>query len=136
MEDFGKKQASSLKGGDILLLHGELGTGKTTLAKGIASALGVSETITSPTFTIMSLYTLPSPKQGISRLAHIDSYRLKDEKELINIGAEDYMGEDSTLSVIEWPEKLNHTLQKKSCKEIFLSHSEEENVRVIEIKKD
>lgn len=136
MENFGKKQASTLKGGDILLLHGELGTGKTTLVKGIASALGVSEIITSPSFTIMNLHTLSSPKQGIVRLAHIDSYRLKNEKELLDIGVEDYIGEGSTLSVIEWPEKLTNILQKKSCKEIFLSHGGEENVRVIEIKKD
>ncbi|MBI2989600.1 MAG: tRNA (adenosine(37)-N6)-threonylcarbamoyltransferase complex ATPase subunit type 1 TsaE [Candidatus Magasanikbacteria bacterium] len=134
MEQFGKKNAKFLKGGHILLLHGELGTGKTTLVKGIACGLGIVETITSPTFAIMNLYTLASPKQGITKLVHIDTYRLEHEKELLEIGAQDYIGEDSTLCIIEWPEKLTTILQAKLCKDIFLCHTEEKNFRAIETK--
>lgn len=105
-----QKITTQLNGGDILTLQGDLGAGKTTFTKGIAATLGITKTITSPTFAIMNVYELPAEKNGIKTLVHIDAYRLESPDEIITIGAEDYLGEPDTLCVIEWPEKIQTVL--------------------------
>lgn len=102
--------APRLSGGSIVLLSGELGAGKTTFMKGVASYFDIDD-IVSPTFTLLNVYEIRSPKTEVRSLIHIDTYRLKNEQELIDIGVEDYMGAPDTICVIEWPEKL-HTLLK------------------------
>ena len=73
----GETLASTLRGGDILLLHGDLGAGKTTWTKGIAQGLGITDTITSPSFSLMNLYSVSSlAHPSITQLIHIDTYRL------------------------------------------------------------
>ncbi len=130
--EFGKKLATQLQGGDILLLEGELGAGKTTLVKGLAIGLKIKYEITSPTFTLLNTY--PVDLEKIKTLVHIDTYRLKDEQELIEIGAEDYLGKPDTLCIIEWPEKIANLLKDKKTTTITIEHSED-NQRKITIKK-
>ncbi len=109
-----KKIASDLLGGEVLCLYGELGAGKTTFTKGLAQAFGITESITSPTFTLMNIYdTHPSQTESevlrvknIKTLIHIDAYRLKNVQELLEIGVEDYLGKPGVVMVIEWPEKI------------------------------
>ena len=124
--DLGRTLPATLQGGDIVLLKGELGTGKTTLTKGIAEGLGIQEEITSPTFTLMNVYKiknyLSNLKGEIKNLVHIDTYRLKNEDELLAIGAEDYLGALDTICIIEWPEKIENLLRAKKVKKIFLKH--------------
>ncbi|TAN32727.1 tRNA (adenosine(37)-N6)-threonylcarbamoyltransferase complex ATPase subunit type 1 TsaE [Patescibacteria group bacterium] len=124
---FGAALARKLRGGDILLLYGELGAGKTALVKGIAAGLGVKEKITSPTFALMNVYLLPPPSKspsgrpphqkfwcggrGTQKFVHIDTYRLKNEHELVEIGALDYLGRPDTICAIEWPEKIKELLK-------------------------
>jgi len=96
-----EKLASSLKGGEIILLNGDLGAGKTTFTKGLAKALGVFDEITSPTFTILNVY-----EDGAFKLNHLDMYRIENEDEIYELGIEDQFGED-TITVIEW-NKLTH----------------------------
>jgi len=121
--NYGKTLSQSLQGGDVLCLHGNLGTGKTTLTKGIARGLKIKEEITSPTFTLMQLYKIKNSNTKIKNFIHIDTYRLKDEQELIDIGALDYLGETDTICVIEWPEKIKKLLQNKKVVNIFIEHS-------------
>ncbi len=120
---FGKNLATKLNGGDILLLVGELGAGKTTLVKGLATGLKIQFEITSPTFTLMNTYPVDSNK--IKTLVHIDTYRLKDEEELLEIGVEDYLGKTDTVCIIEWPEKIAGLLKGKKIKTIKISHLKE-----------
>lgn len=102
--------AAQVSGGMIVTLSGDLGAGKTTFTKGMARALGVTQTITSPTFAIMNVHQLPEPTNGIKQLVHIDAYRLESPDEILTIGAEDYLGEPDTLCVIEWPQKIQSVL--------------------------
>lgn len=116
--------AKTLAGGMIVALHGDLGAGKTTFVKGLAEALGVTETMTSPTFTLMNVYPVPK-HPNITTLVHIDTYRLKDEHELIAIGVEDYLGEPGIVTLIEWPEKIADLLEQKKVTNVTINHLEE-----------
>lgn len=128
----GKDIASQLTGGDIVLLHGELGAGKTTFVKGLAEGLGITDDILSPTFTLMNIYKINNEQLTMSNLVHVDTYRLKDEQELINIGVEDYLGDKNIICVIEWPEKIEKLLNNKKTLNVFFE-SAGENERKIRI---
>ncbi len=127
----GEAYAHELQGGDIILLFGDLGAGKTTLVKGLAQGLGVTENITSPTFSLMNVYTIPQHPSATT-LAHFDTYRLDNPADFIQIGALDYLGEKNTISIIEWPEKILPLLTGKNSKNITLQHQDDN--RVITIK--
>jgi len=104
----GKKIASKLKGGEVLALTGDLGAGKTTLAKGIALGLNIKKTIASPTFVLMKVYKVNS--KLINKLVHIDCYRINDAEEIKAIGATEYFGQPNTVVLIEWPERIKKIL--------------------------
>lgn len=94
-----------LRRGDTVCLFGELGSGKTTFVKGIASALGIPERdITSASFTIIAEYRGTLGKAPVP-FYHIDLYRVADSGEVDSIGLEEYIGKDG-ISVIEWAERL------------------------------
>lgn len=86
-------------------LQGEMGAGKTTLVAAIAEKLGVVDTVSSPTFTLINEYALANG----STLYHIDAYRLESESEAIEIGLEDYLY-DEPICFIEWPERIERLL--------------------------
>jgi len=89
--------------GDIILLVGELGAGKTTLTKGIAEGLGVAGYVNSPTFTLVNEY------QGRLPMYHLDCYRLESGQEALDFGLEEYLYGEG-LTVIEWPERIAEVL--------------------------
>jgi tRNA threonylcarbamoyladenosine biosynthesis protein TsaE len=93
----GKALAKAMKPGTVISLSGPLGAGKTALVKGIAKGLGIKEEITSPTFTIVSIY------EGDLPLYHVDLYRIHELNELYDIGLEEIMYNDG-ITAIEWPE--------------------------------
>lgn len=95
--DLAEKLADTLNGGEIILLNGDLGAGKTTFTKGLALALGVMEEVTSPTFTIMNVYT-----SGRVKLNHLDMYRVESSDELYELGVLEAIGEEGAVTVIEW----------------------------------
>jgi tRNA threonylcarbamoyl adenosine modification protein YjeE len=88
----------------VLFLSGELGAGKTTLAAALLDALGVPETIRSPSFSLIEIYAL---SRGVA--VHVDCYRLADARELEQLGLRDYFTAD-TLLLIEWPERAASAL--------------------------
>ena len=96
--------ASVLEPGDVVLLAGPLGAGKTQLAKGIAEGLGVAETVVSPTFTIAREYG--GRGQPGMRMLHVDVYRLDQAQEVLDLGLEDLAisatGEPDAVTVVEW----------------------------------
>ncbi len=101
----GKKVGRYLKSGDVLGLIGELGSGKTTLVKGIASGLGVREkdNVSSPSFVLIKEYS------GRFPLFHLDLYRLNNLKDIEYLGVEEYLFNDG-VCVIEWAEKMKMLL--------------------------
>lgn len=93
---FGTELGKNARPGQVIALIGDLGTGKTTLTRYIALGLGVSETVSSPTFTVVKEY-----ESGRLPLYHFDMYRIGDADELFNIGAHEYFDGDG-LCVVEW----------------------------------
>lgn len=115
----GKKIASFLKEGDVIALFGELGSGKTTLAQGIISALGIGESyIISPTFVLIREY------KGEFKVFHLDLYRLNYIEELFELGYEDYFYSPKGVSLIEWAQKAKSLLPKNYLKIELLNRTE------------
>lgn len=100
----GKKIARKLKPDDIIFLAGELGSGKTTFAKGICLGLGVKDSVTSPSFIIVSEY------RGRMKVSHIDLYRLR-ESDLTLLPIEDYYIADG-ITIIEWADRLPYFINR------------------------
>lgn len=122
---FGKKLAKLLKRGDVLCLFGDLGTGKTTLVKGLAEGLNVKKgEVSSPTFVLMNIY------EGRLPMFHFDLYRLESEQEIAAIGAEEFLYDDG-VCVIEWAEKMK-TLMPAEYLSLRLEHGGDD-ARVIRI---
>ena len=122
--------AKKLKGGHIIGLTGDLGSGKTTFIQGLAKALGIRKKVTSPTFIIMQLY--PIKKRGLSQLCHIDAYRLSLSRELEETGAFEYIGQPQTLTVIEWASRVKRALPKDAIIINFkLGKTEKERILTI-----
>ena len=126
----GKSLGSKLIAGDLVLLFGDLGAGKTCLTQGIClgSGLDKSTYIRSPTFTLINEY------QGVVPIFHIDLYRLETEEEIMNLGLEEIIYSNA-ITIIEWPEKLISNKKPNEFKfgieeriEIHIS-SKDENVR-------
>ncbi|MCH5252175.1 MAG: tRNA (adenosine(37)-N6)-threonylcarbamoyltransferase complex ATPase subunit type 1 TsaE [Lachnospiraceae bacterium] len=106
-----EKLGAGVKPGEIFLLEGDLGVGKTVFAKGFALGLGITEPVTSPTFTILQEYS-----EGRIPLYHFDVYRIADPEEMIEIGFESYLfGEGVCL--IEWASLIQEILPAQ-CKTI------------------
>ena len=122
--ELGKKIGRLLKKGDIIAMQGTLAAGKTTITKGIAAALGITETITSPTFCLISEY------QGTMPLYHMDVYRLDGTEDFINLGTDDMLYGDG-VSIIEWSEKIMEELPSNTI--ILKITPQEDGKRIIEI---
>ena len=94
-------------------MTGELGAGKTTLIKGLAQGLGIKRVITSPTFLLMRVYDVRGNKKGIKTLVHIDCYRLKNSKDILAIGAQEYFSQKEVVVVVEWADKITKILPRQ-----------------------
>ncbi|HZU01655.1 MAG TPA: tRNA (adenosine(37)-N6)-threonylcarbamoyltransferase complex ATPase subunit type 1 TsaE [Ktedonobacteraceae bacterium] len=123
----GMRLGNLLQGGELVLLDGQLGTGKTTFTQGLAQGMDITETINSPTFTLLKEYAgrsrppaeIPTDgerrakrRQSVSQrlqqgpaLYHFDLYRLDDPEEILDLGFEDYFNSDNGVCVVEWADK-------------------------------
>ena len=126
MRTFAGKVADSLKPGNVVALIGDLGTGKTTLTKYIAAALGVKETVTSPTFNIVKEY-----HSGRLPLYHFDVYRIGSSEDMFEIGCEEYFFGDG-VSVIEWADLIEEILPENTTY-IHIYYGESPESRRIEL---
>ena len=109
--------ASTLSAGDVILLYGDLGAGKTAFVRGLAEGLGVSrDEVSSPTFTLIQEY-----RGGRLPLFHVDLYRIEDPREFDELGL-DEIAEDGVLA-IEWAEKLDARLKPSRYTNVRITHA-------------
>ncbi len=101
---FGEQYAKNLKKGDVVLLDGEMGAGKTVFAKGVAKGLGIEDEVLSPTYAYMNDYG--------GKLYHFDCYRLKNGEQAESLGLCDYFYADG-VCLIEWAENISSVLPEK-----------------------
>jgi len=106
-ESFGRQFAGDVKPGDVLALIGGLGSGKTRFVKGLTAGLDATTPATSPTFTLIHEYS-----GGRLPVYHFDFYRIKNEREAIDIGCEEYF-DSGHYCFVEWPEKIINLLPKE-----------------------
>ena len=118
--EFAKKTGKNAKAGDVYLLSGDLGTGKTVFAQGFAEGLGITDIVNSPTFTIMQIYD-----EGRVPLYHFDVYRIGDSSEMDELGYEEFFyGNGVTL--IEWPQMIEDILPENAIS-IFIEKNLEKS---------
>ena len=112
----GERLAAELQPGDVIALTGDLGAGKTHLAKGIARGLGADpDEVTSPTFTLVQEYATDPP------LRHLDLYRIERDGELDGIGLDEMLADMEAIMLIEWPERAADRLPPEAIR-LHLSH--------------
>ena len=121
---FGEFLASKLQNGDIVVLSGDLGSGKTKLTEGILSYFNLQDEISSPTFTIVNEYNLNE-----TNIYHFDVYRLEDSSEFYEIGGEEYFSKG--ICIIEWGELIESILPANHIKITINKDFENENQRKI-----
>ena len=116
----GRRLAASLRVGDVILLSGRMGAGKSEFARGVARGLGIACAVPSPSFTILNVYD-----EGRLPLYHFDWYRIGDESEITDMGLEEYIGGDG-VCLIEWHERAEDLLPD-TCLEVLLSPQEDDS---------
>ena len=126
--NFAKKLASKLHKGDIIVLTGELGSGKTKFTQGFLEYFGLENEISSPTFTIVNEYNAPNNLN----IYHFDVYRLSDIDEFYAIGGEEYF--ENGICIIEWGEIIKDALPKDYIHITFEKSDDDENYRKLKIK--
>lgn len=124
---FGKKLASFLNKGDVVILNGDLGAGKTVLVTGVASYWGKENEVASPTFTIINEIVLTEELS----LYHFDVYRLADVDEFYAIGGEEYF--EKGITFMEWGETIKDALPKEYLEILIEKDINDENTRVFNL---
>lgn len=122
--NFGMALGSGLTAGDCVLLTGDLGAGKSVLARGVAGAHGIFGAMPSPTFVLMI------PYEGDVNVYHFDLYRMDDPDEFYQAGLQDYIGGDG-IAVIEWPEMAE--LEPAGAVRVKVMRSDADDERMIEV---
>jgi len=124
-ERLGASLAAVLRPGDVVLLRGELGSGKTTLVRSVVAGLGMDASqVSSPTYAIANEYE----SEGAPTVVHVDAYRLSGSDELDSIGWEQIIGSD-TIVFIEWPERIEEALPE-GCAQIRITQQGQTSRRI------
>lgn len=107
----GQRLGEQLQSGDLVLLLGDFGVGKTQLVRGVAQGLGATDLVTSPSFVLMNEYQA-SPEHGRMRIYHVDLYRIEDPAEVTSIGLEEIWG-GTGICLIEWADRARDWLPQE-----------------------
>ena len=122
--NFAKDFAKNLKTGDVIVLSGELGSGKTKFVQGVLTYFGLEDEISSPTFTIVNEY-----QNSDINIYHFDVYRLEDSDEFYAMGGDEYFS--NGISIIEWGEIIQDALPNDILKITFSKDKDSENSRIL-----
>lgn len=125
-ERIGSQLAAQIAVPGVILLRGDLGSGKTTLTRGIARGLGLKDSaeVNSPSFTLVNIY------QGNCPIYHVDLYRLQNDRDLYSIGIDDFLGQDG-VTIVEWSERLSCELKTALYVEIEDAGEDRRILRVL-----
>ena len=124
-ERLGAQMAAQFRAGDVVLLSGELGAGKTVFTRGVARGFGVQGHVVSPTFVLLRCYPGPIP------LHHFDLYRLSDADAFYGAGLADFMGEEA-VCLVEWPERCLDAMP--ACRlQVRIEYGPAEDERIITV---
>ena len=117
--------------GTVVAIYGELGAGKTVFARGFARGLGVTETVSSPTFTIMQEYRLDkdAKAKGITWFYHLDLYRIENPESALVFGVDEYLNNDNAVLLVEWAERIEKLLPKDTLR-VEILHSGEHTRKI------
>ncbi len=135
MKQFAQQMKAEVRGGEVVLLIGELGSGKTTFVQGLARAVGIGEPVTSPTFTIVGEYDVPVGAH-FKRLVHVDLYRLEAKEAQADPAIQEVLEQGSDpdrLTLIEWADRLGGKIPPGAW-ELYFQHGANSNERFISIK--
>lgn len=110
----------------VIALHGNLGSGKTSLTQHIAKLLGITESIQSPTFVIQKNYSLSEQSPVFQNLIHIDAYRIEDEKEMDQLNFSETLSYPNSLIIIEWPEQIEGYIPNNAL-HVFLDYVDQDS---------
>lgn len=108
--------AARLKPGMVIALSGPLGAGKTTFVQALSRVLGAKGLPRSPTFSLVRTYRLRPTTSHIHTLVHVDTYRIEDEKDVLPLGLDEYLGDAQSVVVIEWAERIPEFLRRSGAK--------------------
>lgn len=111
-ENFAFELSQTVKFGTVLTLNGDLGAGKTVFARGFARGLGVTEAVSSPTYTIAQEYALPNGK----RLYHLDLYRISSPEAGLAFGVDEFFNDPKAIALVEWPERIGEVISEDAVK--------------------
>lgn len=109
----GRALSQERTGAVIIALYGELGSGKTTFVQGMAKGLGIKRRIISPTFVLVREHRIKNKELRIKNLYHVDLYRIKNDKDIGELGLEEIINDPQNIVAIEWAEKMGRFLPKK-----------------------
>ena len=126
-QEFASNYAKDIANGKVIALIGDLGTGKTTFSQGFAHGLGINEHVISPTFKLVSEY------QGDRDLYHIDCYRMESTKDFLNIGGEEFILSDDSITLIEWANRIESLWSEDWIFIYFSLINDQSNSRMIKI---
>ncbi|MBQ7208014.1 MAG: tRNA (adenosine(37)-N6)-threonylcarbamoyltransferase complex ATPase subunit type 1 TsaE [Lentisphaeria bacterium] len=124
-EEAGFRLARSLSSGSTVLLRGDLGAGKTVFSRGFARGLGITEPVSSPTYTIVQEYERP----GGGRLYHLDLYRISGVEAALAFGADEFFADPAAIALVEWPERIEGLLPPGAVN-VRLEHLSESERRI------
>lgn len=116
-ENIAFELAKNLSPGTVVTLNGDLGAGKTVFARGFARGLGVTEAVSSPTYTIAQEYQLA----GNLRLYHLDLYRISSPQAGLAFGVDEFLNDPKAFALVEWPERIGDVIPDDAIK-IFIRH--------------
>lgn len=132
-EDFGFRLAGRIPEGSVLALYGQLGSGKTVLARGFIRGLGYEGHITSPTYTIVNEY--PAGQMGMKvSAAHFDLYRINNEQDLQSTGFYDYLSYGWTM-ILEWCDRIPWAVEPSFIR-LCLDRAKQEQERILRMEKE
>ena len=125
--EIAKEFSRKLSAGDIILLTGDLGSGKSVFARAVIQEFGIKQHITSPTFTIVNEYVNENCK-----FYHFDMYRLEDSSEALAIGADEMLADEQAIKLVEWPENVADIIPNDTIKVSITKLGDNERKIIIE----